>query len=273
MPAIRRWPAARSTARSTSHDRRTSRAIVGYVLCTACAATFIYLAQSHIVHDRRSHGRARAHRFLRHASICGSRSRRWSSSSSSRRRCSRWLGPGLVLCVLPVVQVTGLDHAGRGTLARRARRRARRRQDLHPRPDPAGARAAVHRDLARGQVPREERDRHGRLPARRLRRELARKGLAAAAWCAGRRRRGARRRLDRARRDARRRFAAASPPGPPAPVRAGHRADRRADADRPPPKGTPDARSPPASCSDRSPPRAAAACGSKRDRPLLPPNR
>ena len=68
--------------RHVAAARRTCASIVGYVLCTACAATFIYLAQAHIVHDLLA-GSRRAHRLLRVDRPLRQRSRRSSSSSCS----------------------------------------------------------------------------------------------------------------------------------------------------------------------------------------------
>lgn len=82
------------------------RSIVGYVLCTSFAATFIYLAQSHIVHDLLKDRVARTDYFATvdiyvaiatlvvQVVIAGP--------------LIGWFGPGVVLCVLPIVQVTGL---------------------------------------------------------------------------------------------------------------------------------------------------------------------
>ena len=82
------------------------RSIVGYVLCTSFAATFIYLAQSHIVHDLLKDRVARTDYFATvdiyvavatlvvQVVLAGP--------------LIGWFGPGVVLCVLPIVQVTGL---------------------------------------------------------------------------------------------------------------------------------------------------------------------
>lgn len=82
------------------------RSIVGYVLCTSFAATFIYLAQSHIVHDLLIDRTARTDYFATveiyvaiatlvvQVLVAGP--------------LLGWVGPGVVLCVLPLVQVSGL---------------------------------------------------------------------------------------------------------------------------------------------------------------------
>jgi AAA family ATP:ADP antiporter len=82
-------------------------AIVGYVLCTAFAATFIYLRQARIVHDAITTSAARADYF---ASID-----LWMSVLAlvlqvvvARPALGRF-GPGAVLAVLPLIQVAGLS--------------------------------------------------------------------------------------------------------------------------------------------------------------------
>lgn len=83
--------------------------IVGYVLCTSCAATFLYLAQQKIVFDAHLDVTARTHffatidfwtqvvAFLLQTLVAGS--------------AIRWLGPGLVLAFLPIAQAVGLSVA------------------------------------------------------------------------------------------------------------------------------------------------------------------
>ncbi len=82
------------------------RSIVGYVLCTSCAATFVYLAQAHIVHAALPDKLARTDFF---ASID-----LWVSVATlvlqlvvAGPLLGR-VGPGLVLCVLPLVQGIGI---------------------------------------------------------------------------------------------------------------------------------------------------------------------
>lgn len=81
-------------------------AIVGYVLCTACAATFLYLEQVAIVRDALSEKLARADFF---ASI-----ELWTAAATLVVQTVlagplvTWLGPGLVLLVLPVAQGIGI---------------------------------------------------------------------------------------------------------------------------------------------------------------------
>lgn len=82
------------------------RSIVGYVLCTSCAATFIYLAQAHIVHDLLADRTARTDYFATidlYVSIAT-----LVVQLVLAGPLIGWIGPGLVLCVLPLVQVTGL---------------------------------------------------------------------------------------------------------------------------------------------------------------------
>jgi AAA family ATP:ADP antiporter len=81
-------------------------AIVGYVLCTACAATFVYLAQARIAHAELPDKLARTDFF---ASID-----MWVAAATLVVQLAvaapliRWLGPGLVLCVLPIAQAIGI---------------------------------------------------------------------------------------------------------------------------------------------------------------------
>ena len=81
-------------------------AIVGYVLCTACAATFMYLAQQRIVYAAHLDIAARAGY---QASID-----RWTQIATFALQlfiagpAIRWVGPGLVLAVLPIARAVGL---------------------------------------------------------------------------------------------------------------------------------------------------------------------
>jgi AAA family ATP:ADP antiporter len=81
-------------------------AIVGYVLCTACAATFMYLAQQRIVYAAHLDVAARA---SYQASID-----RWTQIATFGLQliiagpAIRWLGPGAVLAVLPFARGIGL---------------------------------------------------------------------------------------------------------------------------------------------------------------------
>ena len=82
------------------------RSIVGYVLCTSFAATFIYLAQSHIVHDHLLARDARTDYFATvdiYVSIAT-----LVVQVALAGPLIGWFGPGVVLCVLPIVQITGL---------------------------------------------------------------------------------------------------------------------------------------------------------------------
>ncbi|HEY1812628.1 MAG TPA: MFS transporter [Kofleriaceae bacterium] len=82
------------------------RALVAYVLCTATAATFVYLAKAHIGHDLVPDRTARTELF---ASID-----LWSNIAVLVVQLALAgpllgaLGPGVVLCVLPIVQGLGI---------------------------------------------------------------------------------------------------------------------------------------------------------------------
>jgi len=82
-------------------------AIVGYVLCTACAATFMYLAQAKIVHDALGDRVARADYF---ASLD-----LWTAGATlvlqtlvAAPAIGRF-GPGIVLAALPLAQAAGIS--------------------------------------------------------------------------------------------------------------------------------------------------------------------
>jgi AAA family ATP:ADP antiporter len=82
-------------------------AIVGYVLCTACAATFMYLAQARIVHDGLAGRVARADYF---ASL-----ELWTAGATLVLQtviaapAIAWFGPAVVLAVLPLAQAAGIS--------------------------------------------------------------------------------------------------------------------------------------------------------------------
>ena len=84
--------------------------IVGYVLCTAFGATFMYLAQQRIIYDAHLELVARTS-YL--ASID-----RWTQTATFVLQlvvagpAIRWLGPGLVLAVLPLARGIGLTVLG-----------------------------------------------------------------------------------------------------------------------------------------------------------------
>jgi AAA family ATP:ADP antiporter len=81
-------------------------AIVGYVLCTATAATFVYLAQARITHTELANAVARTHFF--------SRIDLWVSAVTLvvqlviAAPLIKLVGPGVVLCILPLVQGLGI---------------------------------------------------------------------------------------------------------------------------------------------------------------------
>lgn len=81
-------------------------AIVGYVLCTACAATFVYLAQARIVHDTLPDRAARTDFFATIDLVVAAVT--FGVQLAAAGPLIRWLGPGLVLCVLPLVQGVGI---------------------------------------------------------------------------------------------------------------------------------------------------------------------
>jgi AAA family ATP:ADP antiporter len=84
--------------------------IVGYVLCTAFGATFMYLAQQRIIYDAHLEEAARTS-YLASIDI-------WTQSVTLGLQlvvagpAIRWLGPGLVLAVLPLVRGIGLTVLG-----------------------------------------------------------------------------------------------------------------------------------------------------------------
>jgi len=82
-------------------------AIVGYVLCTAFAATFMYLAQARIVHDALADKAARTQFFasLDVWTAVGTLVLQTVVAGPAIRR----FGPGIVLAVLPLAQVAGIS--------------------------------------------------------------------------------------------------------------------------------------------------------------------
>lgn len=95
------WSGLAHVARS-----RYLAALVGYVLCTACAATFVYLAQERIAHDALPDRLARTNFF---ATIdLGVNVATLVVQLAGAAPLIGWLGPGAVLCILPVVQGTGM---------------------------------------------------------------------------------------------------------------------------------------------------------------------
>src|SRR6185437_15814642 len=82
-------------------------AIVGYVLCTACAATFMYLGQARITHDELFDRNTRTEFF---ASID-----LWVAAATFVLQTLvaapllGWVGPGVVLMALPLAQAIGIS--------------------------------------------------------------------------------------------------------------------------------------------------------------------
>jgi AAA family ATP:ADP antiporter len=81
--------------------------IVGYVLCTSCASTFLYLFQARIVHDAIHDATAKTEYFasidLWVAAIV------FGLQAVVVRPALGWLGAGIVLAVLPLVQLAGVS--------------------------------------------------------------------------------------------------------------------------------------------------------------------
>jgi AAA family ATP:ADP antiporter len=82
-------------------------AIAGYVLCTACAATFLYLTQQQLVKAAHLERAARTQYFatidMWVAAIA------FVLQTVITARALRWFGPGVVLAVLPIVQAVGIS--------------------------------------------------------------------------------------------------------------------------------------------------------------------
>ncbi len=82
-------------------------AIVGYVLCTACAATFMYLEQAKVVHAELADRVARTSYFANidfWTAVVTLALQTLVAGAALRR-----FGPGVVLLVLPLVQVVGIS--------------------------------------------------------------------------------------------------------------------------------------------------------------------
>jgi len=82
-------------------------AIVGYVLCTACAATFVYLEQARITHDAFPDRNARTDFFSTLDLVVAGATAlvQWFVAPA----VLGWLGPGIVLCALPIAQAIGIS--------------------------------------------------------------------------------------------------------------------------------------------------------------------
>jgi AAA family ATP:ADP antiporter len=86
--------------------------IVGYVMCTATAATFLYMEQAGIVKEAFEHLAKDAARVARtdfFASLDV-----WTAGVTFvvqtlfARALLKWLGPGVVLCILPIIQLSAI---------------------------------------------------------------------------------------------------------------------------------------------------------------------
>ena len=82
-------------------------AIVGYVLCTACAATFMYLGQAHIAHDELFDRNGRTE-FFADIDLWVAAVTFVLQSLVAGPLLGR-LGPGLVLMALPIAQAIGIS--------------------------------------------------------------------------------------------------------------------------------------------------------------------
>ena len=86
--------------------------IVGYVMCTATAATFLYMEQAGIVKEAFAHLPKDAARIARTDYFGGLDT--WTAivtlavQTVLARGLLRWLGPGLVLCILPLAQLSAI---------------------------------------------------------------------------------------------------------------------------------------------------------------------
>jgi ATP:ADP antiporter, AAA family len=84
-------------------------AIVGYVLCTAFAATFLYLAQARFLYEHKLDPTTLTQYF---ATVdTWTQGVAFVLQTVVAGTAIRWLGPGLVLAVLPLVQAVGLSMA------------------------------------------------------------------------------------------------------------------------------------------------------------------
>jgi AAA family ATP:ADP antiporter len=81
--------------------------IVGYVLCTSCAATFLYLKQANITHDA-IHDRVARTEYLSSIELGMSAVAFVLQTVIARPAIGRF-GPGVVLAVLPLVQLAGIS--------------------------------------------------------------------------------------------------------------------------------------------------------------------
>jgi len=83
-------------------------AIVGYVLCTACAATFVYLAQQEIAHGSFGNDTEASADYFSTVDL-------WSNvgvliiQTLVAAPLLRRFGPGVVLCILPIAQLAGVS--------------------------------------------------------------------------------------------------------------------------------------------------------------------
>jgi len=82
-------------------------AIVGYVLCTACAATFMYLGQARIVHDA-LHDRVARTQYFAELDLWTAAATLVLQTVVAAPALGRF-GPGVVLAVLPLAQATGIS--------------------------------------------------------------------------------------------------------------------------------------------------------------------
>ncbi len=82
-------------------------AVVGYVLCTATAATFLYMEQATIVNAAFGKDRvAKTEFFAELDLVIGAGT--FVVQTLFASRLLAWLGPGIVLCILPIAQGIGI---------------------------------------------------------------------------------------------------------------------------------------------------------------------
>ena len=102
-------PAGGGAFTGIAHVARSAylSAIVGYVLCTACAATFMYLAQARIVHDA-LHDRVARTSYFASLDLWTAAATLVLQTVVAAPALGRF-GPGIVLAVLPLAQAAGIS--------------------------------------------------------------------------------------------------------------------------------------------------------------------
>jgi AAA family ATP:ADP antiporter len=82
--------------------------IVGYVLCTACAATFVYLAQQEIAHGSFGKNTEASADYFSTVDLCSNIGVLIVQTLVAAPLLRRF-GPGIVLCILPIAQLAGVS--------------------------------------------------------------------------------------------------------------------------------------------------------------------